>query len=52
MRYEIFKMYFRERRTYEYIAEQKGFNDNTITKRECAAVYSILERPLNLPPIE
>lgn len=52
VRYEIFKMYFRERRTYEYIAEQKGFNDNTITKRECAAVYSILERPLNLPPIE
>lgn len=52
MRYEIFKMYFRERRTYEYIAEQKEFNDNTITKRECAAVYSILERPLNLPPIE
>lgn len=52
MRYEIFKMYFRENKTYQEIAEIKDFSDNTITKRECATIYSILERPLGLPPIE
>lgn len=52
MRYEIFNLYFRENQTYEYIAKVKGFDDNTITKRECATIYSILERPLGLPPVE
>lgn len=52
MRYEIFVLYFRENRTYEYIAKLKGFDDNTVTKRECATIYSILERPLGLPPVE
>lgn len=52
MRYEIFKMYFRENKTYQEIAEIKNFEDNTITKKECATIYSILERPLGLPPIE
>lgn len=52
MRYEIFNLYFRENQTYEYIAKLKGFDDNTITKRECATIYSVLERPLGLPPIE
>lgn len=52
MRYEIFKLYFRENQTYEYIAKTKGFDDNTITKRECATIYSVLERPLGLPPVE
>ena len=52
MRYEIFTLYFRENQTYEYIAKLKGFDDNTITKRECATIYSILERPLGLPPVE
>lgn len=51
IRYEIFKLYFRENKTYQEIAELKGFDDNTITKKECATIYSILERPLNLPPI-
>ena len=51
MRYEIFELYFRENKTYEYIAKLKGFDDNTITKRECATIYSILERPLGLPPV-
>lgn len=51
MRYEIFVLYFRENQTYEYIAKLKGFDDNTITKRECATIYSILERPLGLPPV-
>ena len=52
IRYEIFKMYFRENKTYQEIANIKGFNDNTITKKECSAIYSILERPLGLPPIK
>ena len=52
MRYEIFQLYFRENQTYEYIAKLKGFEDNTITKRECATIYSVLERPLGLPPVE
>lgn len=51
IRYEIFKYYFRENKSYQEIAEIKGFDDNTITKRECATIYSVLERPLNLPPI-
>lgn len=52
IRYEIFKMYFRENKTYQEIAEIKGFDDNTITKKECSTIYSILERPLGLPPIK
>ena len=52
MRYEIFKMYFRENKTYQEIADIKGFDDNTITKKECSTIYSILERPLGLPPIK
>ena len=51
IRYDIFKLYFRENKTYQEIAEIKSFDDNTITKRECATIYSILERPLNLPPL-
>lgn len=50
-RYDIFKYYFRENKTYQEIAEIKNFDDNTITKRECSTIYSILEKPLNLPPI-
>lgn len=51
IRYDIFKLYFRENKSYQEIADIKGFDDNTITKRECATIYSVLERPLNLPPI-
>lgn len=51
VRYEIFKYYFRENKTYQEIAEIKGFPDNTILKKECATIYSILEKPLGLPPI-
>ena len=51
IRYDIFKYYFRENKSYKEIADLKGFDDNTITKRECATIYSVLERPLNLPPI-
>ena len=51
VRYEIFKYYFRENKTYQEIAEIKGFPDNTILKKEYATIYSILEMPLGLPPI-
>lgn len=50
-RFDIFRYYFRENKTYQEIAQIKNFNDNTIIKRECATIYSILEKPLNLPPI-
>ena len=51
IRYEIFKLYFRERKTYQEIIEIKNLEDNTIIKKECATIYSILEKPLGLPPI-
>lgn len=51
IRYDIFRYYFRENKTYKEIVEIKNFDDNTIIKRECATIYSILEKPLNLPPI-
>ena len=52
MRYEIFRLYFRENKSYQEIAQLKDLSDNIIIKKECATIYSILERPLNLPPIE
>lgn len=51
IRYEIFKLYFRERKTYQEIIELKNLEDNNIIKKECLTIYSILEKPLNLPPI-
>lgn len=52
MRYEIFKLYFRENKSYREIEEIKNLSDNTVIKKECATIYSILERPLGLPPIQ
>ena len=52
IRYEIFKYFYRENMSYIKIMEIKGYSDDTIIKRECKTIYSILERPLNLPPIE
>lgn len=52
MRYEIFKLYFRENKSYSEIITLKNLPDNTIIKKECATIYSILERPLGLPPIQ
>lgn len=51
MRYKIFKLYFRDNKSYEEIKQIEDLPDNTIIKKECATIYSILERPLNLPPI-
>jgi len=52
MRYEIFRMFFRERKTYEDIIEELDLPDNKIIQRECKSIYDILERPLGLPSIE
>lgn len=52
IRYDIFKLYFRENKSYQEIAEIKGFDNNVLTAKECATIYSILEKPLELPPIE
>lgn len=52
MRYEIFKLYFRENKSYSEIINLKNLSDSTIIKKECATIYSILERPLGLPPIQ
>lgn len=51
MRYDIFKLYFRERNSYDTIREIKDLPDNKIIQKECKTIYDILERPLNLPPI-
>lgn len=52
IRYEIFKLFFRENKTYSEIINLKNLSDSTIIKKECATIYSILERPLGLPPIK
>lgn len=52
MRFEIFRLYFRERKTYEDIMELKDLPDSKLIQRECRSIYDILERPLNLPPIQ
>lgn len=51
MRFEIFRLYFRERCTYNEIMELKDLPDSKIIQKECKSIYDILERPLNLPPI-
>ena len=52
IRYKIFKYYFREHNSYSDIRETENLPDNTIIKKECATIYSILEKPLGLPPIQ
>ena len=51
MRFEIFRLYFRERKTYDEIIELKDLPDSKLIQKECRSIYDILERPLNLPPI-
>lgn len=50
MRYEIFRLFFRERKTYEEIMEIKDLPDTKLIQTECKLIYNILEQPLNLPP--
>lgn len=52
MRFEIFRLYFRERKTYEEIMELKDLPDSKLIQKECKSIYDILERPLSLPPIQ
>lgn len=51
MRFEIFRLYFRERETYDEIVEELDLPDNKLIQKECKAIYDILERPLHLPPL-
>ena len=52
VRYEVFKLFFRERKTYEEIMEMKDLTDSKLIQRECKSIYAALEIPLNLPPID
>lgn len=51
IRYEIFRMFFRERKTYEEIMEIKDLPDSKLIQSECKLIYNILEQPLGLPPV-
>ena len=51
IRYEIFNLYFRERKTYQEIMLIKDLTETNLIKEECRTIYSILEKPLHLPPV-
>ena len=51
LRYEIFKLFYRERKSYQEIRDIKGYDENNLIKTECKSIYEQLEKPLNLPPI-
>lgn len=51
IRYEIFNLYFRERKTYQEIMTIKDLSETNLIKEECKTIYSILEKPLHLPPV-
>lgn len=52
MRYKILNSFFRERKSYTKIMEEENLSDSTMIKNECKTIYSVLEKPLNLPPIK
>lgn len=51
IRYEIFNLYFRERKTYQEIMTIKDLTETNLIKEECKTIYSVLEKPLHLPPV-
>ena len=51
IRYEIFNLYFRERKTYQEIMTIKDLSETNLIKEECKTIYSVLEKPLHLPPV-
>jgi len=51
IRCEIFRLFFRERKTYEEIMEIKDLPDSKLIQSECKLIYNILEQPLGLPPV-
>ncbi len=52
LRYEIFRYFYRERKSYEEIRNIKDYDENNIIKNECKSIYEQLEKPLNLPPLK
>lgn len=52
LRLEIFRLFYRERKTYEEIRKLKDYDENNIIKGECKSIYEQLEIPLNLPPLK
>ncbi len=52
LRLEIFRLFYRERKTYEEIRNLKDYDENNIIKSECKSIYEQLEKPLNLPPLK
>ena len=52
IRFEIFRLFFRERKTYEEIVEELDLPDTNLIRRECKSIYDILQRPLNLPIVD
>ena len=52
IRFEIFRLFFRERKTYEEIIEIKNLEDSKLIQKECKSIYDILEKPLGLPSLD
>ena len=52
LRYEIFKLFYRERKSYQEIREIEVYDENNLIKIECKSIYEQLEKPLNLPPLK
>ena len=52
LRYEIFKLFYRERKSYQEIRDIKGYDENNLIKTECKSIYEQLEKPLSLPPLK
>ncbi len=51
LRYDIFNLYFREQKSYDYIIKIKDLPDTTPIKIECNVIYASLEIPLKLPKV-
>lgn len=52
LRYEMFQLFYRERKSYEEIRRIKDYDENNIIKSECKSIYEQLEKPLRLPPLK
>lgn len=52
LRYEMFQLFYRERKSYEEIRKIKDYDENNIIKSECKSIYEQLEKPLKLPPLK
>lgn len=52
LRYEMFQLFYRERKSYEEIRRIKDYDENNVIKSECKSIYEQLEKPLRLPPLK